>query len=581
MNAIFIRCSSAEDRSSLPYAAGVTHYVDSEVGRLRTVMLHRPGSGAEPADPAQQRLAALRRHPLGRPGAGGARRVRRGAARRAASRCSTWPTCSPRRSPSPTPAPTSTDAVLADPASGDTLRGRVRRAPRRPRPGRARRRRSPPASPTTSWRAGARRPGLRADGPARLRHRPAAQPALHPRLVSVWIGDQVAVTSLAMPARRRETTLTEAIYRHHPRFAGTELVYEPRSRARSRAATCCCSPRACVAVGVGRADHARPAPSGWPGRCFAARPRAHGARRTDRAGAGHDAPGHRLHDGRRRRRASCTRPSPTRWRPCTVTAGDGRRAPRSTAAEPFLAAAADAMGIDELRVIDTGLDPVTAEREQWDDGNNTLCIAPAARRRLRAQHRDQRPAGARRHRGRPRSPAPSWAPGGAARAACPARSPATRSEPPERPSTNARRGVAGRRADRRGARNSARRSAQRQGDLAAQQALARARRSAAVSGSVRPSASAYRLAKAATGCLHSAAAAVGARSHTGTSRPCARNMPANRCPSPSGERAGRGEPGQRVEQRLLVVGHHPAHVRLLRRPGTSTPRRRGGSRTVG
>ena len=43
---------------------------------------------------------------------------------------------------------------------------------------------------------------------------------------------------------------------------------------------------------------------------------------------------------------------------------------------PFLAAAASAMGIDELRVIDTGLDPVTAEREQWDDGNNTLAIAP-------------------------------------------------------------------------------------------------------------------------------------------------------------------------------------------------------------
>jgi arginine deiminase len=34
------------------------------------------------------------------------------------------------------------------------------------------------------------------------------------------------------------------------------------------------------------------------------------------------------------------------------------------------------MGIDELRVIDTGLDPVTAEREQWDDGNNTLALAP-------------------------------------------------------------------------------------------------------------------------------------------------------------------------------------------------------------
>jgi arginine deiminase len=43
---------------------------------------------------------------------------------------------------------------------------------------------------------------------------------------------------------------------------------------------------------------------------------------------------------------------------------------------PFVVAAADAMGIDRLRVIDTGLDPVTAEREQWDDGNNTLALAP-------------------------------------------------------------------------------------------------------------------------------------------------------------------------------------------------------------
>ena len=43
---------------------------------------------------------------------------------------------------------------------------------------------------------------------------------------------------------------------------------------------------------------------------------------------------------------------------------------------PFLDAAASAMGIERLRLIDTGLDPVTAEREQWDDGNNTLAIEP-------------------------------------------------------------------------------------------------------------------------------------------------------------------------------------------------------------
>src|ERR687893_1334919 len=44
MNAIFIHSSFVECRQTLPYAAVVTHYVDSEVGRLGTVLLHRPGN---------------------------------------------------------------------------------------------------------------------------------------------------------------------------------------------------------------------------------------------------------------------------------------------------------------------------------------------------------------------------------------------------------------------------------------------------------------------------------------------------------------------------------------------------------
>jgi arginine deiminase len=43
---------------------------------------------------------------------------------------------------------------------------------------------------------------------------------------------------------------------------------------------------------------------------------------------------------------------------------------------PFVEAAAAAIGIGKLRVIGTGLDQVIAEREQWDDGNNTLALAP-------------------------------------------------------------------------------------------------------------------------------------------------------------------------------------------------------------
>jgi arginine deiminase len=62
---------------------------------------------------------------------------------------------------------------------------------------------------------------------------------------------------------------------------------------------------------------------------------------------------------------------------CVERSADERAVRLAVApAEPFLVAAAKAMGIDTLRQIDTGLDPVTAEREQWDDGNNTLAIAP-------------------------------------------------------------------------------------------------------------------------------------------------------------------------------------------------------------
>jgi arginine deiminase len=57
-------------------------------------------------------------------------------------------------------------------------------------------------------------------------------------------------------------------------------------------------------------------------------------------------------------------------------ADDGSLLLRVADAEPFLVAAAKALEIDTLHHIDTGLDPVTAEREQWDDGNNTLALAP-------------------------------------------------------------------------------------------------------------------------------------------------------------------------------------------------------------
>jgi arginine deiminase len=189
---------------------------------------------------------------------------------------------------------------------------------------------------------------------------------------SVWIRDRAAVTSLAMPARRRETTLTQAIYRYHPRFAGTELLYTPSLEHVEGGDVLLLAPGV-VAVGVGE----RTTPAGAERL----------ARRVFAAGLAHTILAVPIAQERATMHLDtvCTMVDVDAvvmypnvagaLAAFTVTdAGDGE--PTVTAPRPFLEAAAEAMGIDRLRIIDTGLDPVTAEREQWDDGNNTLAIAP-------------------------------------------------------------------------------------------------------------------------------------------------------------------------------------------------------------
>jgi arginine deiminase len=189
---------------------------------------------------------------------------------------------------------------------------------------------------------------------------------------SVWVRDRVAVTSLAMPARSRETTLTEAIYRHHPRFAGTGLLYTPALEHLEGGDVLLMAPGV-LAVGVGE----RTTPAGAERL----------ARRVFAAGLAHTILAVPITQERATMHLDtvCTMVDvdavvmypniADTLTALTVTdGGDGE--PVVTAPRPFLTAAAEAMGIDRLRIIDTGLDPVTAEREQWDDGNNTLAIAP-------------------------------------------------------------------------------------------------------------------------------------------------------------------------------------------------------------
>ena len=47
-----------------------------------------------------------------------------------------------------------------------------------------------------------------------------------------------------------------------------------------------------------------------------------------------------------------------------------------TEEESFLGAVADAMGVPDLHVVETGGDEYQQEREQWDDGNNVVALEP-------------------------------------------------------------------------------------------------------------------------------------------------------------------------------------------------------------
>ena len=60
----------------------------------------------------------------------------------------------------------------------------------------------------------------------------------------------------------------------------------------------------------------------------------------------------------------------------TAGGADDRTSSRSTPTTDLFAAIADALGLDKVRVLTTDEDVRAAEREQWDDGNNFLAVAP-------------------------------------------------------------------------------------------------------------------------------------------------------------------------------------------------------------
>jgi arginine deiminase len=195
---------------------------------------------------------------------------------------------------------------------------------------------------------------------------------------SVWIHDRVAITSLAMPARERETQLTELIYTEHPRFVGTPTIHGWQREHVEGGDVLLLAPGV-IAVGVGE----RTTPAGAERL----------ARQVFGAGLAHTVLAVPIAQERATMHLDtvCTMVDVDKivmypnvadsLMAHAVTLAergesDAHLVLQVADAEPFLVAAAKAMSIDTLHQIDTGLDPVTAEREQWDDGNNTLAISP-------------------------------------------------------------------------------------------------------------------------------------------------------------------------------------------------------------
>jgi arginine deiminase len=194
---------------------------------------------------------------------------------------------------------------------------------------------------------------------------------LFTRDTSAWVYGGVSVNAMAKPARRREAIHMSAIYRHHPLFADGHETWSDglAGPAELEGGDVLVIGRGAVLIGMG--ERTRPgAVELLADRLFAAGaaelviavalPAQRSTMHLDTIMTQVDVDAFTVYPGvRDGLKAYTLRPD----------AGAVR--------EPdVFAAIAGALGVDRLRLFETGGDAYEAEREQWDDGNNVLAIAP-------------------------------------------------------------------------------------------------------------------------------------------------------------------------------------------------------------
>lgn len=208
--------------------------------------------------------------------------------------------------------------------------------------------------------------------------------SLFTRDSSCWIGDAVVLCPMYWPARQQETLLMAAIYRFHPAFSASadreakELWGDPdQSNGLATLEGGDVMPLGNGVVLVGMGERSSPQgvsqlalslfACGAATQVLAAQlPKSRGAMHMDTVLTFCDADLVTIFpDVVDAVRVHSLRPG------MKESSLDVR-----TEDKPFLQVLADAMGLVKLRIVATGGDAYEAEREQWDDGNNLLALSP-------------------------------------------------------------------------------------------------------------------------------------------------------------------------------------------------------------
>jgi arginine deiminase len=203
---------------------------------------------------------------------------------------------------------------------------------------------------------------------------------LFTRDTTCWIYGGVSLNPMAMMARRRETAHLEAIYRFHPLFTGAGFerwfggVDHDHGTARIEGGDVHVIGRGAVLVGMGE----RTTPQAVEAI----------ARRLFAAGAACSVVAVALPARRAFMHLDTVMTMVTPdtivaypgvlddLRTWTLRPGDDPGELVVTAEPDLFTPLTAALGIGKLRVLTTGGDGWEAEREQWDDGNNVLAVAP-------------------------------------------------------------------------------------------------------------------------------------------------------------------------------------------------------------